>query len=100
MVASKAGRRVVVSARTLLLMAVVPVVALFVAAYAGLLSPHRGGVGYAPLLLAGAAGMVPLPWSGWDRSIMVIAAITYAGLVLIALPYVGLLAVCSTGDCI
>jgi hypothetical protein len=74
-----------------------PVVLLF---WAHLVRPTYSGWDWPACIaagLVGLAGAATAPWQGlWKWGV----AIVYGLLLLPALPFVGLLAVCSTGDCL
>ena len=59
--------------------------------------PHSDWFALPAAGLFGLAGVATAPWSD---SVKTAVAVAYIVLGVLALPFVGLLAVCSTGDCI
>lgn len=80
--------------------AVAPALLLIVAAHTGLLSSGSGIFVYVTLALAWLTGIVAIQLAGWPRKFAVGVMIAYTIIAIPALPYAGLLAVCTTGDCI
>jgi hypothetical protein len=84
--------------RTLAVMVVAPPVVLLI--WAHFLRPTFSGLDLLAVLCAGALGLIGVitgPWSGMTRTIV---AVCYIVVSLAALPFLTLLAVCSTGDCL
>ena len=65
---------------------------------------HKANLGPAAglMMLAGVwgVGMAALPASGWRLEVKIAAALAYTAAAVLFLPYLTLLAVCTTGDCI
>jgi hypothetical protein len=52
------------------------------------------------VILAGLLGLVGIATSPWERRAKISFGVVYLGLAVAALPFLSLLAVCSTGDCL
>jgi hypothetical protein len=84
--------------RTIILMLLAP--PLFLLSWAHLIRPSHAGWDWPVVIAAGLVGLVgaaTAPWRG--RRKWVVFAV-YGILLIPALPFTGLLAVCSTGDCL
>ncbi len=86
------------TARTLAIMFLAPLVVLLLWAHA--VRPAISGLDMLAILLAGLAGVVGLATSPWSTKAKAIAAAAYIALAVATLPFMTLLAVCSTGDCL
>ena len=83
--------------RTVALMAYAPPLLLYAAAHlTGLL---QDAAAYAVLLLVYAVGMAALFTSRWPRHILLGIGVAYTIASVLLLPFLALLAVCTTGDC-
>lgn len=85
------------TARTLLLMLIAPPLLLLF--WAHVVRPGYSGWDWVAIIAAaviGLIGAVTAPWHGRREWI----AVVYALLLVPVLPFAGLLAVCSTGDCL
>jgi hypothetical protein len=85
--------------RTLAIMLLAPPLLLYALAQAGAFG-HGAIADYALLATAWAAGMAALPASGWRRDVQLIVGLAYTLAAIPALPFLALLAVCTTGDCL
>jgi hypothetical protein len=89
--------------RTIAIMLLAPPLLLYALAQAGAFSPSANlsaVASYALLAPAWAAGMAALPTSGWRRQVQLIVGLAYTLVAIPALPFLALLAVCTTGDCL
>lgn len=89
--------------RTLVLMFVAPPLLLYALAQAGALSDPSdlgAAVAYALLAAIWAIGMAALLTSGWRRGVKLGAGVAYTLAAIPVLPFLALLAVCTTGDCL
>jgi hypothetical protein len=88
----------VATVRSLTLMLLAPPAVLLL--WAHLVRPTYSGWDWPALILAGLlglAGAATAPWQGmWKWSVTLVYGLS----LLPALPFTGLLAVCSTGDCL
>jgi hypothetical protein len=87
------------TARTAALMALLPPVLLVASAHAGALS-HSALASWGILVGAWAAAMAALATSGWSSRTGLLVGLAYTLAAIPLLPFLGLLAVCSTGDCL
>jgi hypothetical protein len=80
-----------------------PPLLLYVLAQGGAFS-HRANLGasagYALLAAIWAVGMAALSTSGWRWEVKFGAGVAYTLAAIPVLPFLGLLAVCATGDCL
>lgn len=81
-------------------MVIAPALLLVAAAHTGLFALGSRPLTYAILVLAWLIGMVAIASAGWSRKITLGLMVIYTIIGIPALPFAGLLAVCSTGDCI
>lgn len=81
------------------IMLLAPPLVLFGAAHLSLLS-HSAVASYGVLVLAWAVGIAALIASSWPRRIKWGLGIGYTVIAVPLVPFLGLLAACSTGDCI
>lgn len=81
-------------------MIALPPTLLFGAAHLGLFSSKSGALSYGVLIAAWGCGMGAVSTSGWSRRTILVVGVAYTVAALAVLPFVSLLAVCSTGDCI
>jgi len=86
------------SVRSVLLMLVAPPLVLLF--WAHFIRSSWPGLDWPVVILAGLLGLVGIATSPWERRAKVSFGIVYLGLALAALPFLSLLAVCSTGDCL
>ena len=84
--------------RALAVMFLLPPVALFGLAWLlpGLLSE----VGILLLVIFATAGLAVVATSNWPRRVRIGVGAAYVVFSLTVLPFLGLMAVCSTGDCL
>lgn len=89
---------VVRSIAVLAAMFVAPPALLFLAAhFTGLL---QGASAYAVLFVAGLTGVIAICFSNWSRVTRLAVVAGYIALAIATLPFLTLLAVCSTGNCL
>lgn len=74
-----------------------PLVLLF---WAHLIRPNIAGMDWYAIVLAGLVGFAGAASAPWSIGVKVSAAVLYICVCAATLPFIGLLAVCSTGDCI
>jgi hypothetical protein len=86
------------SARSILLMLVAPPIVLVL--WAHLIRPEWPGLDWPATILAGLLGLVGVATSPWRTDVKAAVGAVYIALALVVLPFLGLLAVCSTGDCL
>ncbi len=86
------------SLRTLAIMLFAPPLVLLL--WAHLVRPTISGLDLLAIFLAGAGGLSATATAPWSTRAKVIVAVTYIGLSILVLPFMTLLAVCSTGDCL
>ena len=89
--------------RAILVLAIMllgPPLALLMLAHTGLFPSRWGNADYAILLALGVGGISAMAWSRWPPIVMLLVGIAYTILAIPVLPILGLLAVCSTGNCI
>lgn len=85
--------------RALALMFLMPPALLF--AWAHVVRPATSAwTDVAALALAGLFGLAGVATAPWSERARLVVAIAYGLAALLALPIIGLLAVCSTGDCL
>jgi hypothetical protein len=83
----------------IIVMLAAPILVLLTAAHTGLFS--GGAVGAYFVLISAWAIVAFAIWSArWSRRVTVGLTIAYTVAAIPVLPFAGLLAVCSTGDCI
>ena len=63
------------------------------------LIPHAG-MGWTPILVAGAVGLTIFAVGPWSDRTRLIGGLLYLIAAIFALPFMGLLAECSTGNCL
>jgi hypothetical protein len=68
--------------------------------WAHLLRPTWQGLEGIALLAAGLMGLAGVVSAPWSNRVQAVVATAYILIALFALPFLGLLAVCSTGDCL
>lgn len=68
--------------------------------WAHLIRPTVSGLDFFAIFLAGIIGMAGAITAPWPAKFKGAVTILYIGLVLVALPFLALLSVCSTGDCL
>lgn len=84
--------------RTLILaLAAPPLLLLF---WAHSVRQFATGTDLAAMAVAGLVGLAGIATAPWREGVRMAAAAVYVAVGLIALPLLGLLAVCSTGDCL
>lgn len=76
-----------------------PILLLLAAAHTGLFS-IGAVVAYLVLIAAWAIGVIAIWLGGWSHKVTISLTIAYTVAAIPVLPFVGLLAVCSAGDCI
>ena len=86
--------------RTFAIMMLTPPLALLLLAHTGLIPTRWGNADYAVLLALWAMGISAMAWSRWPLGVMLVVGIAYTILAIPALPLLGLVAVCSTGNCL
>ena len=84
--------------RSIVLMLVAPPLVLLL--WAHFLRPALSGLDLPAIIIAGLIGAVGAATAPWPGNAKVIVTIAYLSLLVIALPFLSLLAVCSTGDCL
>jgi len=82
------------------IMALGPPVLLYIIAQLGLFALRSEVIGWGALVVAWGVGMAALATSGWRRGVMLGVGIAYTVVAVPVVPFLGLLAVCSTGDCL
>src|SRR4029450_2633469 len=88
----------VASVRSTLLMLVGPLVVLLL--WAHMVRPHWPGREWPAVLIAALVGLIGIATSTWRTNVKAVLAAAYVFLAMVGLPYLTLLAVCSTGDCL
>ncbi|HEX8534300.1 MAG TPA: hypothetical protein VF662_09040 [Allosphingosinicella sp.] len=86
--------------RTIAAMVLAPPLFLLVLAQMGAFASRSPMIGYASMLGVWAIGMAALLSSGWERRMLIWVGVAYTIVAAPIIPFLGLLAVCSTGDCI
>ena len=86
------------SVRSIILMLVAPPLLLLL--WAHFIRSNWPGLDWPVVILAGLIGLVGIATSPWERRAKVGFGIVYVGLAFAGLPFLTLLAVCSTGDCL
>jgi len=86
------------TAAALLLMLAAPPLLLLL--WAHLLRPSWPSSDLIAVIAAGLAGLAGLLSAPWPAKAKAAVGVAYTLLAIAALPFLGLLAVCSTGDCI
>lgn len=86
--------------RTVAIMALAPPLLLFGVAHAGVVSYLPVMTGYALFVLAWALGIAAVATSGWPPLVKAWVAVAYTLAAMPGMPFLGLLAVCSTGNCL
>lgn len=86
------------SVRSILLMLLGPPVVLLL--WAHLIRPNWLGWDWPVMITAVLLGLVGIGTSPWRLEAKVTLLAAYLALSLVAVPFLGLLAVCSTGDCL
>ena len=84
--------------RSLLLILAAPPVWLLL--WAHLVRPHFSDSDILALAVAGLLGLAGVATAPWRDGVRLVVAIVYVLLAFVALPFIGLLAVCTTGDCL
>jgi hypothetical protein len=90
--------RTMTNARSIVLMLLGPPVVLWL--WAHLIRPSWPGLDWPVTILAGLLGFVGVAIAPWRTRTKIIVGAAYVALAIALLPFVGLLAVCSTGDCL
>ena len=85
---------------TVAIMVLAPPVLLLSLAHLGAFISHSALVGYSALVAAWLLGIAALATSRWPRRTKVWVGVAYTLAAIPLIPFLGLLAVCSTGDCI
>ena len=85
---------------TIFVMILAPPLLLFALAHLSLFAARAPLVAYAALIAIWAIGIGAMLSSGWSRRVLVGVGVAYTLAAVPILPFLGLLAVCSTGDCI
>lgn len=62
--------------------------------------PAVSGLDLLAIFFAGFFGLVGAVTAPWSKKVKGAVAVVYIGLAVAALPFMALLAVCSTGDCL
>lgn len=83
-----------------LAMITAPALLLVFAAHTGLFSHRSVALAYVMLFLAWLTAMGAIRMAGWSHRVTAGMMVAYTIVAIPALPFAGLLAVCSTGDCI
>lgn len=86
------------SVRAVALMVVGPPVLLLLWAHA--LRPLWSGSDWLALVVAALSGLAALATAPWTNRVKSSVALGYILMAIVTLPYLGLLAICSTGDCL
>jgi hypothetical protein len=86
------------TARSIAIMIFVP--PLLLLCWAHFIRPTISGSGYFAVFLAAIFGIAGVATAPWSAKAKVVVAILYIGLAVATLPWMTLLAVCSTGDCL
>jgi hypothetical protein len=89
--------------RTLVIMLLAPPLLLYALAQAGAFhsaAVDSAAAGYALLAAAWATGITALLASGWPRDVQLKVGLAYTLAAIPVLPFLALLAVCTTGDCL
>ncbi len=86
------------TARTLAIMLLAPPLVLLL--WAHFVRPVVSGLDVLAVLLAGIMGLAGVATAPWSARVKGTVAVAYIGLAVAALPFMTLLAVCSTGDCL
>jgi len=68
--------------------------------WAHLVRPIWQGSGVIALFAAGLLGVAGVVSSPWSNRVQAVVVIVYILIAMVTLPFLSLLAVCSTGDCI
>jgi hypothetical protein len=85
--------------RTLAIMLLGPPLLLYALAQAGAFG-HSPAADYALMAIPWAIGLAALITSGWPSPVRLWLGAAYTLAAMPALPFLALLAVCSTGDCL
>jgi len=88
----------IANSRTLALMLVAPPLVLLL--WAHLIRPAASGFDVLAVLLAGSIGLAGAATAPWPDKTKAVVAVIYIGLGVFTIPFLALLAVCSTGDCL
>jgi len=86
------------NARTLATMLLAPPLVLLL--WAHLIRPAASGLDLLAVFSAGIVGLAGATTAPWSAKVKALVAVAYIGLAVVALPFMTLLAVCSTGDCL
>jgi hypothetical protein len=86
------------AARALILMLLAPPLVLLL--WAHIVRPTYSGWDWAAVIMAGLLGLAGAATAPWRGTWKWVAAVIYGVLLVPALPFAALLAVCSTGDCL
>lgn len=81
-------------------MILAPALLLVAAAHTSMFSHRSAALAYVMLFLAWLIGLGAIRMGGWSHRVTAGAMVVYTIVAIPALPFAGLLAVCSTGDCI
>lgn len=84
--------------RALMLMLLAPPLVLLL--WAHVIRPTYSGWDWVAVILAGLLGLAGAATAPWRKTWKLGVAVVYGLLLVPALPFAGLLAVCSTGDCL
>ena len=85
------------AAAAIAVMLVVPPAILLISAHTGLM---REAIAYPIMFAAWLAGLAGIAFSGWPLVARLILGIAYSVLAVLTLPFLTLLAVCTTGNCL
>lgn len=88
----------IATSRSVALMILGPPLILF--CWAHLIRPVISGMDWFAFVLAGFVGLAGAASGPWSIKVKGVVAVLYMCLFVATLPFIGLLAVCSTGDCI
>ena len=88
----------VATVRALMLMLVAPPLVLLM--WAHLVRSAYSGWDWPVVIVAGLIGLAGAATAPWRGTLKWVVAVAYALLLVPALPLAGLIAVCSTGDCL
>jgi hypothetical protein len=88
----------ITTARSVAIIFVGPPLVLFT--WAHLLHQNFPGSSWAGFFAAGVIGLAGVASAPWSNTMKIFVATAYIGLGVVILPFLTLLAVCSTGDCL
>jgi hypothetical protein len=86
--------------RTVAIMVLAPPLLIYALMRAGAFASHGPVIGYGALVLPWAIAMAGLVTSGWQKKVQASVGVAYTLAAIPVLPFLALLAVCTTGDCL